>query len=208
MTNSIENIYSDFRTNYVDKPDFTIDFFEKNSIYFNCIKQLNNKEELRLYIQLVCKYAEANYYKDHFNIAVDIVNKQQPFIDNEIHSLNANDLKDDWYYYLQFVKGMASYRLRDYKTSTPIFKKLVEYDTKNDNFKNWLRNSLYGKRMWISTTIIITCIALVTIDIIFGNYIPSFIVRISFVGVALTGLFVTGFYYYYLKRSRRKSQLK
>lgn len=37
MTNNIENIYSDFRTNYENTPDFSIQFYKSNSIYLDQI---------------------------------------------------------------------------------------------------------------------------------------------------------------------------
>jgi tetratricopeptide (TPR) repeat protein len=205
MTNSIENIYSDFRTNYVDNADFAINFYEKNSTYFNNIKQFNNKEELRLYIALICKYAEANYQKDRCNLAIEIVDKQQLFIDTEIRRLNANDLKDAWYRSLQFVKGMASYKLKDYKTATPIFKKLVQYDNQNDRYKNWLTHSQYGLKLWLVRTINIVCVGLVAVEMIFRSQIPNYFVRETILVVGLLGLLSNWAYEQYLKRNHRKA---
>ena len=205
MTNSIENIYSDFRTNYVDKPEFAIDFYEKNSIYLNNIKQFRDKNELRFYIELVSKYAEAVYQKDRCNLAVDIVDKQQIFIDNEIQRLDADDLKDAWYHSLQFVKAMASYNLKDYKTATPIFKKLVQFDNQNDRYKNWLTHSQYGLKLWLVRTINIVCVGLVVAEMIFKSQIPNYHVRQTMLVVGLLGLLSNSAFEYYLKRNHRKT---
>jgi len=205
MTNSIENIYSDFRAKYVDKPEFAIDFYEKNSIYLNNIKQFQDKNELRFYIELVSKYAEAVYQKDRCNLAVDIVDKQQIFIDNEIQRLDADDLKDAWYHSLQFVKAMASYNLKDYKTATPIFKKLVQFDNQNDRYKNWLTHSQYGLKLWLVRTINIVCGGLLVAEMIFEAQIPNYYVRQTMLVVGLLGLLSNSAFEYYLKRNHRKT---
>jgi len=207
MTNSIENIYSDFRAKYVDKPEFAIDFYEKNSIYLNNIKQFQDKNELRFYIELVSKYAEAVYQKDRCNLAVDIVDKQQIFIDNEIQRLDADDLKDAWYHSLQFVKAMASYNLKDYKTATPIFKKLVQFDNQNDRYKNWLTHSQYGLKLWLVSTINIVCGGLLVAEMIFESQIPNYYVRQTMLVVGLLGLLSNRAFEYYLKRNHRKTNL-
>jgi len=207
MTNNIKNIYSDFRTNFVNTPDFVIDFYEKNSPYFNNVIQFKDKKELRLYIELICKYAEAVHHKDRCNLAVDIVEKQQLFIDNEIQRLNAGDLKDAWYYSLQFVKGMASYNIMDYKTSTPIFKKLVQFDNQNDRYKNWLIQSQYGLNLWLVRTINIVCGGLVLTGMIFKSQIPNYYVRQTFLVVGFLGLMTNWAFEYYLKRNNRKPNL-
>ncbi len=205
MTTNIENIYSAFRKNYVDKPDFAIDFYEKNLIYLNNIKQFKDKEELKLYIEIVCKYAEAIYQKDRYNLAIDFVDKQNNFIDNEILRLNADDIKDAWYHSLQFVKGMASYKLKDYKTATPIFKKLLQFDNQNDRYKNWLSYSQYGQKLWLVRTVSIVCLGLLVTEMVFKAQIPNYYVRQTILVVGLLGLFANWSYEYYIKRNHRKA---
>lgn len=204
MTNSIENIYSDFRINFINTPDFAIDFYKRNSLYFNNIKQFKDKDELRLYIELICKYVEAVYQKDRCSLAVDIIDKQQLFIDKEIQRLNADELKDNWYHSLQFVKAMASYNLKDYKTSTSIFKKLVQFDNQNDRYKNWLIHSQYGLKIWLVRTINIICIGFVAIGLVFESQIPNYYIRQTILIIGLFGLLSTKTFEYYIKRNHRK----
>ncbi|HUZ58493.1 MAG TPA: hypothetical protein VMU83_06915 [Hanamia sp.] len=204
MTNHIENIYSDFRTNYENNPDFSIHFYKANSIYLSNIKDFKNKQDLKYYIEIICKYTEAIYQKDHYNLAIDIIDEKQIFIDNEIKRLNADELKNRWYYSLQFVKGMASYHLKDYKTATSIFKKLVQFDNQNDLYKRWLTYSQYGLNLWLVRTINIFCAILVLTEIIFESRIKSFYVRISMLAIGLLGLLSNWTYEYYIKRSFRK----
>ena len=205
MTNSIEYIYSNFRANYIDKPEFTIDFYEKNSIYINNIKQFKDKDDLRLYIEIVCKYAEAVYQKDRFNLAIDIVDKKQVFIDCELERLNAVNLKDALCNNLQFVKGMASYNLKDYKTATLIFKKLVQFDDKNDRYKNWLTHAQFGLKLWIIRTINIICGGLLVTEMVFKSQIPNYYVRQTILLIGLLGLLSNWGVEYYLKRNHRKT---
>jgi len=205
MTNNIENIYSDFKTSYVDEPDFVIDFYEKNSIYLNNIGQFKDKEGLKSYIEIVCKYAEAIYRKDRCNLAIDFIDKQQVFIDNELQRLNADELKDACYHSLQFVKGMASYNIKDYKSATSIFKKLVQIDKQSDRYKNWLTHSLYGLKLWLVTTINIVCGGLVVVEMIFKSQIPNYYVRQTLLVVGLIGLFANWAYESYIKRNHRKT---
>lgn len=208
MTNNIENIYSDFRTNYENNPDFSIDFYKSNSIYLNNIKDFSDKQNLKFYIEIICKYIEAIYQKGHYNLAIDIIDEKQIFIDNEIKRLNADELKNSWYYSLQFVKGMASYHLKDNKTATSIFKNLVKIDPQNDLYKRWLTYSQYGLNIWLVRIINIVCSLLLLTEIIFESRIKSFYVRISILAVGLLGLLSNWTYEYYIKRSFRKKNSK
>ena len=208
MTNNIQSIYSDFRTNYQNNPDFLIDFYKSNSIYLNNIKGFTDKQNLKFYIEIICKYAEAIYQKDHYNLAIDIIDEKQIFIDKEIERLNAVELKDSWYYSLQFVKGMASYYLKDYKTAKSIFKTLVQFDNQNDLYKIWLTNSKYGLNLWIVRIINIICAILILTEIIFESRIRNFYLGISMLGIGLLGLLSNWIYEYYIKRSFRKRNSK
>jgi hypothetical protein len=207
-TNSIQLLYSDYRTATEYSPEYVLDFFSRNALQFNNITRFQDGDELHLYIELTWQYLNALFIKDRYNVTVDQSIKHLEIIDREMEHLNITSIKNDWYYGILFLKGMATYRLRDYKTSTLIFKRLIEVDPENDNYKNWLNSSRYGQRMWISRTITIICVALLLIEIFFKKYIPSFIARLSLDGIALTGFIVILFYDYYIKRSFRKASRK
>jgi hypothetical protein len=204
---TIENIYNDYRTASEYPADYTFDFFSKNAIQFNNITTLKNESELKLYIELIWQQLNALYQKDRLNKAADIAIKHLKIIDNEIDRLNLLSIKDDWYYGILLFKGMAFYRLRDYKTSTPIFKQLVAHDSKNDNYKIWLSYSLYGERMWISKTVTVVCAVMILIEIFFKKLIPSYSVRMWLDGIAIFGLVATMIYDYYIKRNFRKRKI-
>jgi hypothetical protein len=207
-TNSIQILYSDYRTATEYSPDYTLDFFSKNALRFNNIIRFQNSDELNLYIELTWQYVNALFVKDRYNVTIDQSKKHLEIIDEEMERLNINSINNDWYYGILLLKGMATYRLRDYKTSTLIFKRLMEVDPQNDNYKNWYNFSRYGQRMWISRTITILCCALLLFEIFFKKYIPSFLVGISLDGLALTGIIGTLVYDHFIKRSFRRYQQK
>lgn len=99
---------------------------------------------------------------------------------------------------------MASYNLKDYKTSTPIFKKLVQLDNQNDRYKSWLTHSKYGLKLWLVRTINIICGGLALTEIVFESQISNYYVRQSMLGIGLLGLLLNWTYEYYLKRNHRK----
>jgi tetratricopeptide (TPR) repeat protein len=208
MINNIDNIYSDFKTNYQKSPDFFIDFFERHSNYFNNISELNDKQQLKFYIEIICKYAEAIYQINRCNLAIEIVDKQQAFFDKELQRLDANELKDAWYHSLQFIKGMACYNLKDYKTATPIFKKLVQFDNQNDSYKSWLKYSRYGQKLWLVRTINIICAGLIVSETIFESQIPNYYAKQSILTIGLLGLLTNMGYEYYLKSNHRRTNSK
>jgi hypothetical protein len=207
-TNNIENIYFDYRTATEYPPDYTLDFFKKNSILFGNLTALKDEEELKLYCELVYQNLSALYQKGRFNDTVDTAKKSLKFIDIEKERLRLTKFDGEWYNGLLSFQAMALYNLRDYKASTTIFRQLADNDKKNENYKNWLSYSLYGQRMWISKTIMVLCGALILIGIFFKGYIPSFFVRMSLDSIALIGLVGTAIYDYYIKRSFRKTKQK
>lgn len=205
MTRNIEKIYNDLRADFENTPDYVIDFYSKNNLLLNNIKSFTDKEELRLFIEIVWQYLHAVYQKGRFNETVDFANNNIGLIDSELIRLNANELKDDWYNGILHFKGMASYRLRDYKTSTPIYKYLTTADPKNDNYRNWLNYSTYGQRLWLVKTINIACGLIIVLEIFFKEYIENFHIRISILGLGMLGLIGNWGYEYYIIRSFRKT---
>jgi hypothetical protein len=106
------------------------------------------------------------------------------------------------------LKGISAYRLRDYKTSTPIFKQLVSIDSKNDNYRNWFSQSTYQHKLWISKTIAIVSTGILFIGLLFKQQITSHSIRVFIDLTAVMGLFGTLIYDYFMKRNFRKVQSK
>jgi hypothetical protein len=205
MISNIEKLYNDFRVEFENNPDIVIDYYSKNILFFNNIKKFNDKVELKHFIEITWQYLNAIYKKDRFNETVDNANRNLLIINNEIDRLGADDIKDEWYNDILHFKGMASYRLRDYKTSTPIYKYLTEVDSKNDNFKNWYNYSKYGQKLWLVNTINIVCGLLVVIYFFAEDFIEFFEIRISILSIGFLGLIGNWVYEYYIKRSFRRT---
>jgi hypothetical protein len=199
----IQALYSDFRNGYDGRPEYYIGFYEKNSTYFNNSKNLQSPNELKLYIEMVSKFAEADYQKGYFNLSIDKVDMCQLFIDIEIQRLHAEDIKDAWYHSLQFVKGMASYGLKDYKTAKIIFESLIKNDSQNDHFKRWLADAKYGLNNRIVRGVNVFLIAAILLETIFRSEI-SYYVRTSILTGSLAGIFLNMAYEYYNSRNSRK----
>lgn len=200
-TNTIENIYFDYRTAAEYPPDYTLEFYIKNSILFSNLAAFKDEKGLRLYCELVYQHLSALYQKGRYNDIVDTATKSLIFIDTEKERLSLRTFSDEWYNGILSFEAMALYQLREYKASTNIFRQLSQYDKKNENYKNWLSYSLYGQRMWISKTISVLCGLMILIEIFFKRYIPSFGIRISLDGIAFVGLVGTIIYDYFIKRS-------
>jgi len=204
--NTIQQLFNEYTSAPDDQPEYVLDFFMRNAIPFNNVNAFQNSDELHLYIELIWQYLNALYKKDRYNDTINNAIKYMLIIDSEIARLNSSSIRDEWYYGIFFFKGIAAYRLRDYKTATVVFKKLVNHDKKNENYKIWLSHSSYGQRMWISKTIMVACGLLLLTEIFFKKYLPSFMVKISLDGIALTGFIGTMIYDYYIKRSFRKKR--
>ena len=204
---SIENIYIDYRTSAEFPPDYTLQFFEKNEMFLKNLT-IKNDNELMLFIELAWQHLNALYQKDRYNETVDNSLRYLKIINIKINQQNTASIKNEWYYGILLFEGMAAYRLRAYKISTAVLKELTEHDSKNENYKNWLRYSKHGQRLWISKTITLVCGLLLLIQIFFNKYIPSFLLRISLDGIALVGIIGVAVYEYIINRSFRKSTQK
>ena len=205
---SIEDIYNDYRTAKDYPPSYTLGFFEKDENSLSNLDSINDNDELKYFIELSWQHLNALYQNGRYNDTVNNSIEYLRIIDREIDRHQLAFIKNDWYYGILLFKGMATYHLRDYNTSTPIFKALTEHDSKNQNYKNWLRYSKYGLHLWISRTIAVVCGLLILIEILFEKWIPSTFTGIPLDVVALIGIIGTMVYDYYVKRNFRKSNLK
>ena len=207
MTQSLLKIYSDFRSDFKDTPDYAIDFYSEHSLFLNNIKTFKDKEDLRLYIELTWQYLNAIYRKDRYNDTLDNADKALELINIEIKRLNAADLKDIWYNGILFLKGMASYNLRDYKNATPLFRQLIQTDSKNESYKRWLTYSTYGEKTWLINTANIVCGLMILTSILFRDLLPV-LVRFPITAIGVLGLTTIWVYSYYIKRSFRRATNK
>ena len=204
----IKLLYTDYRTDKDYKPDYIINFFSVNEDRLGGIKSIDNRNDLKLYIELIWQYCHGLFSKDRYNDTINTVDKYQSLIDKELTRLKAGDIKDDWYYGLYLFKGMAAYRLKDYKTATNLFKVLTKHDDKNENYKRWLSYSTYGQRIWLVNTINIVFGGLVFMNLFFKDFISNQTLRTTLSIIGFVGLMSNWGYEYYIKRSYRKANEK
>ncbi len=100
---------------------------------------------------------------------------------------------------------MASYKVRDFKSSKQAFSSLVRVDSKNENYKNWLQYATYENNKRYITGIEIFCGLLFLVVLIFKSYIPSYYVRMTILLSGLIGSLTCLVYEHYPKRSFRKA---
>lgn len=204
MTSNLKKLYHEFIVDFENSPNYVLDFYTKNVLFLNNIRTFTDSEELQFFVEIVWQYLNVIYQKARFNETVDFADKTLKIIDSELIRLNANGIKGDWYNGIMHFKGMASYQLRDYKTSTSIYKYLTVADAKNDNFKNWLNHSVYGQRLWLVNTINVVSGILLLIYFFAKEYIELVEIRISILSIAFLGLLGNLSYEYYTKRSFRR----
>lgn len=204
-TSTIRTLYKDFKSAENFTRNYAIDFFSKNRIPTTGIETFDD-QELKFYVELVWYYLDVLFQKGRYNETVDESIKYLSVIDSQFGRLESDS--DDYFYYygILFLKGMGTYRLHDFRKSTPIFKKLVEYDPKNENYKMWLTFSKSLERIRICKIITILTLILFLSEILLDKFIPP-VIDILLLSLALIGFIGATIYDYYLNRSMRKSEL-
>ena len=205
MAITIESLYQDYRSNYQDKSEYFIDFYTSNALFFNNIPAFKDVEALRMYMQITCRYVNALCNKGRYNECIETCDKNLGVIDNEILRLNAEEVKNDWYFTILFAKGVSCYYLNDYKTSKSIFKTLISYDSKNELYQKWLKYAKHNQRGRYAIVGAVTGAIIMVTSIIFKNEIP-YLYRQS-INITLFILAIAaGTYDFYIRRSMRRSK--
>jgi hypothetical protein len=189
--NRLDDIYSDFRASFENSPDFVINFFANHSVYFNNITSFKNQEDLGLFIELTWQYLNAIYAKSRFSEITNTVDQKLAIIDNELGRLSANDLKNDWYYGLHLIKGMALFHDGDYKTAGSIFKGLMA--------------SQHRRVLWLLNPLWILWAFLIFNDIFLKDYITKSTSRLLST-IGLLCMLITWGYDYYMRRKIRNTK--
>ena len=207
-TGLITDLYEELFYLLENDSNSVLDFFTNNALVFNNLKTFGNKDDLNRYIVLTSWYADSLNKKDRYNDTFELVNRLLPIIDSEIIRLNTPELKNDWYYFILFLKGTSSYNLRDFKTAVPIFKYLVKQDPQNEKYRNWLKHAVFRQRSRIVIVIYIVCGLLLFVQIAFRSFgLASYTFRQTVSIIGLLAVLSTGAYEYYLKRNLRKTKL-
>lgn len=202
---TLQDIYTDFRTNYSDSPGYASDFFSRHAIYLDNKSSFKDKDSLELFIELTWQQINDLYLKAYYNSVLDVADKRLSLIETEISRFDSS-LENDWYFGIIFFKGMALYNLKSYRKSTTIFKMLSDKDPDNDQYKKWLRYSRAGQgRIFINIGWLI-CLAVLMADIFFKPIFNSSwwlpISLLTFVSMVTLGL-----YEYFLNRSLRRDRM-
>jgi hypothetical protein len=203
-----EYVYADFKSVAEYTPEYASVFFEKYADYFKTVNSLKDNTELNLFIELTWQHLHMLYVKNMYAETFAKSTTYLKIIDNDIHRLNSNSVKNDWYYGILFFEGMSSYRLGRFKMSTAIFERLTQYDGKKEDFKMWHRYAIYQQNRKISKTIMTVCIILLLTEIVFEKQITSYLLKMTMLGFALVGFIVTICIDQYLKRAIKKKPLE
>jgi tetratricopeptide (TPR) repeat protein len=209
IESSIHSIYDDFRVEPKKTPDFIIDFYTKNVFFFNSVRTFEDKEDLKLYIELIWQYLNALYKKKRYNETIDETDKLLSIINNEIERLGAEDVRNDLYYDIIFNKGASYYYLKNYKNSTPIFRMLLLKDNKNEGFKIWFEYSRSRERQKNMNSFIYASGFIMVVYIFFGDYLIKDKETRLYTSILLAAIWIAILgYARYLDRNFRKKNFK
>lgn len=204
---TLDSVYTHFKAGFNDSPEFAINCYEENAALFDNIKTFHSAEDLRYFLELNWHYINALFTKDHYNQAIDEANTIMPLVDSEMKRFNANELKNDWYYGIIFLKAMAHYKLRNYTVATPIFKELCNHDQHNDLYYKWYRSSVYGQRLRIVNAIWTSSAIILLFVLFFEEFIPSTSIKFVLTILGFLGIAGNLIYEYFARRSYRKKPL-
>jgi hypothetical protein len=200
---SFDNIYTHFRASFKDDPDFAIEYYARHGKFIKGLKTFSNPTDLAYFIEMSWHYINALYLKDHYNEALDEIARVLPIINEGLVKMYANDLKGEWFYGLYFLKGLASYKLRDYKTAVSVFRGLKKVEPGNDLYEKWLRYSQYGQRLRsINMVWIGSCILLLFV-LFFEEFLPNTATKVALSSLGIAGVAWNLLFEFHARRSFR-----
>ena len=202
---TIDSIYTQFRANFKDTPEFAIEYYQLNAHQLNNHQDLSSLAELKYYTELTWHYVNALFVKEQYNKTIDEADRKLNYINQQMHLLKDEPAKDDWYYGILFLKAMAQYKLRNFKQATPLLKRLVAAVPENDLYHKWLRDAQYGERLRIIHAIWAASAIILLFVLFFEEFIPSKELKLIITIIGFAGIAWNLFYEFYAKRSFRKS---
>lgn len=182
MAEALE-IYSDFYE--IDPNDSMgiIRLYEKNQLLLDNKSTFKDKDDFNDFALLLGQYVISLEKMGKYSKAVKYSDKLLDLIDLKKDEFNITKKDFTTYWSIMTSKGRALYNIKDYKNSIPIFEELLEWDSDNDNFKNWLDASKSRQRNSINKYLYIIASILIITEIFFGDQI----------GNPKTKLYMTGF---------------
>ncbi len=166
-------IYSDFYkiepTDYIE----IISFYEKNETLLDNKSKFKDKEDFNNFVLLLGQYVISLEEIGKYSKAVKYADKFLHLIDLGVEEFNIDKKDFTTYWSIMTSKGRALYYLKDYKNSISVFEKLLEWDSENDNFRNWLDESKSRRRNSINKYLYVIASILVITDIFLGDKIGN-----------------------------------
>jgi tetratricopeptide (TPR) repeat protein len=202
---TFDNIYTHFRASFKDSPDFAIEYYTRHGSFIKNLKSFTTPTDLAYFIEISWHYINALYLKDHYNEALDEIERVLPIINEELVRMYANDLKGEWYYGIYFLKGLASYKLREYRAAVSIFQGLIKQDPRNDLYQKWFRYSEYGARLRMINLVWIASSILLLFVLFFEEFLPNREIKIVLTIIGFAGVIWNLLYEFQARRSFRKT---
>ena len=182
MAEALE-IYSDFYEIEANDSMGIIRLYEKNQILLDNKSTFKDKEDFNDFVLLTAQYCISLEKMGKYSKAIKYADRLLQLIDSKNEEFNINQKDYTTYWSILTTKGRSLYNLKDYKNSIPIFERLLEWDTDNDNLKNWLDASKSRKRNSINQYLYIIALIFITTELFFGDQIGNPMIK----------LYVTGF---------------
>jgi tetratricopeptide (TPR) repeat protein len=177
MTAILEKIYDDFYD--IDPSDYIaiIKLYENNQILLDNKSTFNDEDDFNNFVLLLAKYVISLEDKGRYSKVVRYSDKLLELIDLKKDEFGI--IKKDFttYWSVMTSKGRALYNLKDYKNAILIFEKLHEWDSDNDNLRNWLNASKSRQRNSINKYLYIVASILIVAVVFFGDQIGNQEVR-------------------------------
>jgi hypothetical protein len=145
--------------------DQTIEFYEKNKLYFDNFELITEREKIVQFIRIKLRYAESIYKKFRYDQVLAVTTQ----IEKLIEKLNQDDpefLKADQY--RRFLSGMTLGRKKLFRQSNKIFKTLVAEDPHNHMYSVWNSYTKLSLYNWVLNGVAIAGGVLVLIDLLFS----------------------------------------
>lgn len=182
MAEALE-IYSDFYE--IDPNDSMgiIRLYEKNQLFLDNKSSFKDKDDFNDFVLLLGQYVISLEKMGKYSKAVKYSDKLLHLIDLKKDEFDIKQKDFTTYWSIMTSKGRALYNLKDYKNSIPIFEKLLDWDSENDNFKNWLDASKSRQRNAINKYLYIIASILIITEIFLGDQIGNPKIKLYMTGL-------------------------
>ncbi|WP_345950579.1 hypothetical protein ABDD95_03835 [Mucilaginibacter sp. PAMB04274] len=199
---SLQQIFDDYETNFVDSPAFVIKFVELNPAVLAAPGQLRERDDLLKVAAIVGKYFKALMQTKQYQKVVNEVDLVLTEFDANMRLLKMQPNQEKWYLHLMFFKGEALYNLNFYKNALDHFNQMLVLTPDNAIIKKWI---FYSKTMvykrYHDGAFIIGGVLIIG-SILLVNYFHHWInAMISFIGLALV-LYTFAIKYIYHKNRK------